>query len=270
MVRLSCTKRPGITKMTVSIVLIGMSTMFFSAIKGEAATVHDNKPVAAAVTSAGGTASTVSPAAVATATTSSATNTQTMVNPKNGGIPQSVSSTCMACHGMTGISPQGAMFPDLAGQWAPYIVKQLDNFRSHTRADPMAKAIMWGMAASLTPAQVQHVADYYSRQAPAKGKVVNPKLAAAGKKIYEGGIATTHVPACMACHGPTGLGDPPLFPRLAGQRQAYVVLQLNYFKKGLRTNDPHAIMRYVASRLSEAQITGLAAYVRSLPGGADE
>ncbi|MHB9137626.1 MAG: c-type cytochrome [Acidithiobacillus ferrooxidans] len=74
----------------------------------------------------------------------------------------------------------------------------------------------------------------------------------------------------MACHGPTGLGDPPYFPRLAGQRRAYVELQLHYFKKGLRTNDPHAIMRYVASRLTAPQITELATYVRSLPGGANE
>ena len=162
------------------------------------------------------------------------------------------------------------MFPDLAGQWAPYLVKQLNNFRSHTRADPMAKAIMWGMAASLTPAQVQQVANYFSTQTPPKAKMVNAKLAAEGKKIYEGGISNLHVPACMACHGPTGLGDPPYFPRLAGQRRAYVELQLHYFKKGLRTNDPYAIMRYVASRLTGPQITELATYVRSLPGGANE
>ncbi|MBN6739808.1 c-type cytochrome [Acidithiobacillus sp. MC6.1] len=270
MVRLSYTKGLGAIRAAVPIVLVSMGTVFFAMTECAAATVHDNKQVAATASSAGVAAATASSTAVVTAVTHSAASAQTTADTQTGNIPQSVSSTCMACHGMTGISPQGAMFPDLAGQWAPYLVKQLDNFRSHTRADPMAKAIMWGMAASLTPAQVQHVADYYSKQVPAKGKMVNQKLAAAGKKIFEGGISNKQVPACMACHGPTGLGDPPLFPRLAGQRQAYVVLQLNYFKKGLRTNDPHAIMRYVASRLSEAQITELATYVRSLPGGTNE
>ncbi len=260
MVRLSYTKRPGAIMAAVSIVLISMSTMFFGAIAYGATNAQDSKVVA----------DTASPVGVVTAATHSAASTQETTGANASGIPLPVSTTCMACHGMTGISPSGSMFPDLAGQWAPYLVKQLNNFRSHTRADPMAKAIMWGMAASLTPTQVQQVADYFSTQTPPKAKMVNPKLAAEGKKIYEGGISKVNVPACMACHGPTGLGDPPLFPRLAGQRRAYVELQLNYFKKGLRTNDPHAIMRYVASRLTDVQITELATYVRSLPGGADE
>jgi len=261
MVRLSYTKRPGVIIAAVSIVLISMSTMFFGAIAYGATNAQGSKVVADAASPVG---------AVTAATHSAASAQETTDANATGGIPLPVSSTCMACHGMTGISPSGSMFPDLAGQWAPYLVKQLNNFRSHTRADPMAKAIMWGMAASLTPAQVQQVANYFSTQTPPKTKLVNAKLAAEGKKIFEGGISKVDVPACMACHGPTGLGDPPFFPRLAGQRQAYVELQLNYFKKGLRTNDPHAIMRYVASRLTGAQIAELATYVRSLPGGADE
>lgn len=260
MVQLSYTKKSGKMVAMVSVVFIGMGAMPFDTIAYGAASAPNSKIVAA----------TVSSSAAVTAPTQSVASAQKTTDTNAGGIPQPVSTTCMACHGMTGISPGGSMFPDLAGQWAPYLVKQLNNFRSHTRADPMAKAIMWGMAASLTPAQVQQVANYFSTQTPPKAKMVNAKLAAEGKKIYEGGISNLHVPACMACHGPTGLGDPPYFPRLAGQRRAYVELQLHYFKKGLRTNDPHAIMRYVASRLTAPQITELATYVRSLPGGANE
>ena len=260
MVQLSYTKKSGKMVAMVSVVFIGMGAMPFDTTAYGAASAPNSKIVAA----------TVSSSAAVTAPTQSVASAQKTTDTNAGGIPQPVSTTCMACHGMTGISPGGSMFPDLAGQWAPYLVKQLNNFRSHTRADPMAKAIMWGMAASLTPAQVQQVANYFSTQTPPKAKMVNAKLAAEGKKIYEGGISNLHVPACMACHGPTGLGDPPYFPRLAGQRRAYVELQLHYFKKGLRTNDPHAIMRYVASRLTAPQITELATYVRSLPGGANE
>ena len=260
MVQLSYTKKSGKTVAMVSVVFISMGAMLFDTIAYGAASAPNSGAVAA----------TTSSAAAVTVPTQSVTSAQKTTDTNVAGIPQPVSTTCMACHGMTGISPSGSMFPDLAGQWAPYLVKQLNNFRSHTRADPMAKAIMWGMAASLTPAQVQQVADYFSTQTPPKAKMVNAKLAAEGKKIYEGGISNLHVPACMACHGPTGLGDPPYFPRLAGQRRAYVELQLHYFKKGLRTNDPHAIMRYVASRLTAPQISELATYVRSLPGGAND
>ena len=260
MVQLSYTKKSGKTVAMVSVVFISMGAMLFDTIAYGAASAPNSGAVAA----------TASSAAAVTVPTQSVTSAQKTTDTNVAGIPQPVSTTCMACHGMTGISPSGSMFPDLAGQWAPYLVKQLNNFRSHTRADPMAKAIMWGMAASLTPAQVQQVANYFSTQTPPKAKMVNAKLAAEGKKIYEGGISNLHVPACMACHGPTGLGDPPYFPRLAGQRRAYVELQLHYFKKGLRTNDPYAIMRYVASRLTGPQITELATYVRSLPGGANE
>ena len=260
MVQLSYTKTAGKMVAMVSVVFTGMGAMLFDTIAYGAASAPNSEVVAA----------TASSTAAVTVPTQSVANAQNTTGTNATGVPQPVSTTCMACHGMTGISPSGSMFPDLAGQWSPYLVKQLNNFRSHTRADPMAKAIMWGMAASLTPAQVQQVANYFSTQTPPKAKMANAKLAAEGKKIYEGGISNLHVPACMACHGPTGLGDPPYFPRLAGQRRAYVELQLHYFKKGLRTNDPHAIMRYVASRLTAPQITELATYVRSLPGGADE
>ncbi|MDA8113690.1 MAG: c-type cytochrome [Acidithiobacillus sp.] len=260
MVQLSYTKKSGKTVAMVSVVFISMGAMLYDTITYGAVSTPNHKVVAATVSS---TAAVIAP-------TQSVASVQKTTDTNAAAIPQPVSTTCMACHGMTGISPSGSMFPDLAGQWAPYLIKQLNNFRSHTRADPMAKAIMWGMAASLTPAQVQQVANYFSTQTPPKAKLVNAKLAAEGKKIYEGGISNLHVPACMACHGPTGLGDPPYFPRLASQRRAYVELQLHYFQKGLRTNDPHAIMRYIASRLTAPQITELATYVRSLPGGANE
>lgn len=180
-----------------------------------------------------------------------------------GGIPTVVSSTCLTCHGKQGVSAPGSMFPNLAGQWAFYIRTQLDEFKSHQRADPMA-AIMWGMVAPLSDAQIHQVATYFSRQIRNPGAIEDSGLVAAGKKIYTGGLLKEEVPACMACHGPTGIGIPPLFPALAGQRQAYVVNQLDYFKSGSRTDDPEGVMRAIAKNLTSKQITELAAYARSL------
>ena len=177
--------------------------------------------------------------------------------------PALVTSTCSACHGLTGISPLGE-FPNLAGQGEPYLVKQLEDFRNHTRADPLAQSIMWGMAAITPPNQIRRIALYFASQKGAPGQPGNPKLVAAGRALYLGGEISDHLPACMACHGATGLGLPPWFPRLAGQHQAYVIAQLQAFKAKTRTNDPLAIMRTVAGKLSTAQMTALAAYVHSL------
>ncbi len=201
-------------------------------------------------------------AAPAAATASAVSVTAATASVTASGIPTVVQSTCMACHGMQGIAADGGMFPNLAGQWKPYLLRQLDHFKTHVRADPQSP-IMWGMAAPLTAAQMQQVADYFSSQKPASGHVYDPKLVAEGKKLYFGGLPDKHMPACMACHGATLAGLPPYFPRLAGQKRTYVINQLTYFKSGQRVATHKGIMQYVASRLNPKQITALAAYIRS-------
>ena len=66
---------------------------------------------------------------------------------------------------------------------------------------------------------------------------------------------------CSACHGPQGHSISPVFPNLAGQQSAYIVLQLNAFR-GHERGDPNAraYMWGMASQLSDATIKGLADY----------
>lgn len=177
--------------------------------------------------------------------------------------PAIVTTTCSACHGVNGISFVPT-FPNLAGQGAPYLAKQIRDFKNHTRADPLAQSIMWPMAAAIPKKKIQEIADYFASQKGAPGVPGNPKLVAAGRAIYMGGIASSQLPACAACHGANGRGIPPLFPRLAGQHATYVVTQLTYFKKDERTNDPNNIMRTIAGKLSKKEMTELAAFIRSL------
>ncbi len=70
---------------------------------------------------------------------------------------------------------------------------------------------------------------------------------------------TEHV--CSSCHGMAGKSISPTFPRLAGQQQDYLVVQLKAFRDKSRA-DPHAhtYMWGMASQLSDATIDGLAAY----------
>ncbi|MHB1512710.1 MAG: c-type cytochrome [Acidiferrobacter sp.] len=177
--------------------------------------------------------------------------------------PALVTSTCSACHGLTGISPLGE-FPNLAGQGEPYLVKQIEDFRNHTRADPLAQSIMWGMAAVIPQNKIRAIALYYASQKGAPGQPAPAQLVAAGRTLYFGGEIGKQLPACMACHGSSGRGLLPWFPRLAGQHQAYIVAQLQAFKAQTRTNDPHAIMRTIAAKLTTAQMTALAAFVHTL------
>ena len=65
--------------------------------------------------------------------------------------------TCIACHGANGIGVT-PMWPNLNGQKAAYLVKQLKDFKSGARKDPS----MGPMAKPLTPAQMEDIAAYYS------------------------------------------------------------------------------------------------------------
>ena len=72
---------------------------------------------------------------------------------------------CAACHGPDGNSPAPA-FPKLAGQYASYLAKSLNEYKSGTRKDP----IMAGMAAALSKEDIENVAAYYAGQSGLKTK----------------------------------------------------------------------------------------------------
>ncbi|GGP23044.1 c-type cytochrome [Silvimonas iriomotensis] len=168
-----------------------------------------------------------------------------------------VDKVCAACHGADGNSVIPAN-PSLAGQHPEYIYKQLTEFKSQKRKNP----VMLGMAATLSDADMHNVAAYFSTQKAKEGGASDKVLIAAGEKIYRGGIAAKNVPACMACHGPGGAGIPVQYPRVAGQHSAYVITELNLFRSGERNNGP--MMNDIAARLSDQDIKAVAEYIQSL------
>ena len=173
---------------------------------------------------------------------------------------QAAAVICAACHGGDGNSAI-AVNPNLAGQHAQYITKQLMNFKSGERNN----AIMKGMVATLaTDEDMKNVAAYYAAQKPRPGFARDQALVNAGQKIYRGGDAQTGIPACAGCHSPSGAGIPAQYPRLAGQMKEYTLAQLKAFKAGERANDNAAMMRTIASRLSDKQMEALAEYVSGL------
>lgn len=169
------------------------------------------------------------------------------------------SALCAGCHGVDGISVIPTN-PSLAGQGAPYIYKQLVEFKSGVRMN----AVMQGMVASLSDADMQNLAAYYAEQ-PVAELQSTPETVALGRQIFQGGITSIQVPACASCHAPNGAGnDAAKFPRLGGQHASYIVTALKNFRAGTRANDPGRMMQMVAKRMSDEEIEAVANYVQGL------
>ena len=174
------------------------------------------------------------------------------------------SQTCAACHAADGNSPLAAN-PKLAGQFYEYLRKQLANFKAQDgKKAARDNAVMAGMVANLSAADLQNVASYYASQKLKPAMARDKELAAQGQKIYRGGNAATGVAACAGCHGPSGAGIPAQYPRISGQFAEYVEAQLKAFRAGARANDPNGMMRGVAGRMTDREIQAVAEYVAGL------
>lgn len=173
---------------------------------------------------------------------------------------QAKSVTCSACHGMDGnsLNPE---WPSLAGQHESYIVKSLQSFKTGTRQN----VLMSGMAQPLTDEDMVDLAAYYAAQKRVGG-VADPDLVRAGERLYRGGNKDTGVPACLACHGPTGLGNPAAgWPAIAGQHAAYSAAQLVAYRGKQRATDGDTqMMRNVSAMLTDDEIKAVASYIQGL------
>lgn len=168
-------------------------------------------------------------------------------------------ASCAGCHGVDGkaLLPE---YPNLAGQHASYTEKQLLNYQSGERAN----AIMMGMAATLSEQDIKDISAYYASLPPVQGVASEDNLTR-GMNIYRGGIADAGIPACSGCHGAAGNGNPAaVYPVVGGQNAAYSTLQLEYFRAKTRANDPNAMMRGIAERLTDEEISALANYMQGL------
>ena len=170
-----------------------------------------------------------------------------------------VNQVCAACHGADGNSPL-AMNPSLAGQHAGYLLKQLKEFKSGARSNP----VMMAIAATLSDDDMRTLSAHYASQ-PARPLAAKDKdLAAQGAKLYRGGNLDKGVAACAGCHSANGAGIPVQYPRLAGQHPDYVLAQLKAFRAEERANDPNRMMRAVSSKLSDKDMAALAEYISGL------
>jgi len=195
---------------------------------------------------------------------------------------QGKAQACAACHGADGNSAV-AMYPRLAGQSERYIAKQLALISSGQRNEG-AVAVMLPFVQGMTAQDMRDVGAYFASQkagagvaddAPvADGAYAGLKFYEIGQQLYRSGDANRNIPACMACHGPTGAGNPgPAYPRISGQHAGYVAQRLQHYQGG-HTQETDAaqfrIMAQVTEKLTEQEIQALASYVQGLHDRADD
>jgi cytochrome c553 len=178
---------------------------------------------------------------------------------------QIVTQICAACHGADGNSVAAAN-PNLAGQDADYITLQLAHFKAGIRVNPTMQA----MAAPLSDTDMRALGAYYAQQKPKGLAAKDPSLVKSAQKLWRGGDAANAVPACAACHSPTGAGVPKNYPRLAGQYAEYTYAQLKAFKAGERGMDAGGkdvngrVMNAIAKQMSDEQMKAVADYAAGL------
>ena len=166
---------------------------------------------------------------------------------------------CQACHGANGNSANPE-WPSLAGIGADYIAEQLKNFKEGKRTNP----VMMPNVANLSADDMADLGAYFDSLTNT-GLEADPSYWQAGEKLYRGGDAARGIPACMACHGPTGRGNEPAkFPALRGQQSVYLGKQLNDYASGARATGPNGIMQTVAKRLSPDDIRNVASYLQGI------
>lgn len=181
-----------------------------------------------------------------------------------GGAHGEASWACVQCHGLTGAGDSSGAFPRLTDQSAWYLFKTLQDYAAGLRPNETMQTV----ARLLTRDQMRDVAAWYAslEDVPYPAAVPEPKqdMVQLGARIATAGIRDQGVPACQGCHGPMGVGQPPLYPYLAGQYAPYAAHQLHLWKQGRRDGDPMNVMELIAKAMTDEQIEAVAVYFASL------
>lgn len=176
---------------------------------------------------------------------------------------KAISTTCAACHGADGNS-LNPVWPSLAGQHQKYIIQQLQYFKENKRNNVLMNA----QAVGLSDDDMLNLSAYFSSQTPVVREVSDAASVDVARRLYRGGDAERGIPACLACHGPTGDGNPGVpYPVIGGQHAAYTASSLREYAKddNARSNtETQNIMTDIALKLEPSEIDALASYLQGL------
>lgn len=162
-------------------------------------------------------------------------------------------SPCFQCHGPNGQS-QSAEIPSLGGQPAFYVLTQLFLFREGRRSGaPMIQAVK-----GISDDDMRSYADLIAKLPAPK-----PPAQAADAARFKRGEALVRGQRCASCHGADFAGAEQV-PRLANQREDYLLKALREFKSGARLGYGGAMAEVLAG-VDAADLPDLAHYLAYLP-----
>jgi cytochrome c553 len=165
-------------------------------------------------------------------------------------------AACFACHGNDGHSQQ-ALTPSLGAQPPFFVIAQLFLFRDGRRGT--APQAMYDAAKGLTNDDLRAFGEYLSKLPPPPPPASKPDPAR-----FERGRALAQGHNCGVCHNPDYSGREQM-PRLANQREDYLLKALRDYKQGVRVGYGSATMPEAVAALRDDDLVALAHYLAYLP-----
>jgi cytochrome c553 len=162
--------------------------------------------------------------------------------------------TCAACHGPNGISPNQDV-PSLAAQPDIFTQWQLVYMRDGTRKVEAMEAVVKDM----TDSDIRFYGSYFASLSPPVPEPSRPNEAASAEVLN-----LIKPRRCASCHDDTMAGKGEM-PRLAGQREDYLVKAFRDFRRNVRRGRGNAIMVELVSTLTDNDLKILAEYLSRLP-----
>lgn len=159
-------------------------------------------------------------------------------------------AACFVCHGAGGVS-ETPLTPSIAAQPSFYVIAQLFLFREGRRDSKDMNEV----ARKLTDDDLRALGAAVSALPPApppKGKP-DPEKFARGRALAE-------KERCGTCHEPDFSGRQNM-PRLANQREDYLLMALRDYKKGTRVGYGNAAMPELVSQLSDTELQDAAHFL---------
>ncbi len=156
---------------------------------------------------------------------------------------------CTMCHGARGLSR--ADTPNLAGQYATAIYKELVDFKTGARTS----AVMQPMVATSSDADMRDLAAYYAYLPRER---IDRSSSGATPRIIADGAPMRGIAPCGACHGELGAKAGASW--LEGQPAVYLRAQLEGFASGARHNDIDEQMRNIARGMTQQEIDSATQY----------
>jgi cytochrome c553 len=163
---------------------------------------------------------------------------------------QEQKALCVACHGETGQS-ENPDVPHIGGQPKLFVMYQLFFYREGRRNSPEMNTV----AKDLSDADLTALSDYVAGLPPPQ----QPASGAVDEARYGRGAELAGKRICGTCHNPDYSGREQM-PRLAGQREAYLMKSFREYQAGARVGTQAAMAEAVRG-LSDAELADLAYYL---------